>query len=335
MTSLVTLDDYERAAKDRIEPAAWEYINSGAGDEHTVRWNREAFGRIALSPRMLNDVSRIDMRVELLGCDLAHPIMLAPVAAHGLAHPDAEVATAMGARAAGAGMVLSSYTSKRVEEVVALGPTPLWFQLYIQEKAATRDLVRHVVDAGCSALCVTVDTPRLGARDRLARSGFQFPSLPYRTNDPGDNPCTWEDIAWIRATVQSPIVLKGILHPEDALLAIDAGASAIVVSNHGGRNLDTVPATIEVLPAIVAAVKRRIPILLDGGVRRGTDVVKALALGASAVLIGRPYIYGLALAGAEGVAAVVELLRTELEQAMALAGRTRLADLDESVIWRG
>lgn len=333
MKALVTLDDYESAARTRIEHAAWEYIHSGAGDEHTVRWNREAFAKLRLSPRMLNDVSIIDTRVSVLGCDLAHPILLAPVAAQTLAHPDGEVAAARGARSAGAGMVLSSYTSKRVEDVVATGVSPLWFQLYIQEKAATKALVKSVAAAGCTALCVTVDTPRLGARDRLARSGFAFPPLPYRTNDPGNNPCTWDDIAWIRSAIQIPVILKGIMHPDDAELAIQAGASAIVVSNHGARNLDTVPASIEALPPVARQVRGRIPVLFDGGVRRGTDVLKAIALGASAVMIGRPYVYGLAVDGADGVAAVVDILRQELEQAMALAGRATLAQVDQSVIW--
>lgn len=333
MTRLVTLGDYERAAREKIAAAAWEYIDSGAGDEHTLRWNREAFDRIALSPRMLNDVTTVDTSVSVLGCDLAHPILLAPIAAHSLAHRDGEVATAAGARAARAGMVLSSYTSKPVEDVVAAGASPLWFQLYIQEKAATRDLVSRVAEAGCTALCVTVDTPRLGARDRLARSGFEFPSLPYRTSEPGNNPCTWDDIAWIRSAAEIPVILKGILHPDDAELAIRAGASGIIVSNHGGRNLDTAPASIDALPAVADRVRGRIPVLMDGGIRRGTDVVKAIALGASAVLIGRPYLHGLAVGGAAGVADVVDILRRELEQAMALLGRPSITKLDRSAIW--
>jgi 4-hydroxymandelate oxidase len=333
VTLLATLDDYERAAQARIPSAAWEYIHSGAADEHTLRRNRERFAAITLSPRMLNDVRTVDTRVRLLGCDLPHPILLAPVAAHSLAHPEGEVATARGARMSGAGMVLSSYTTRPIEEVVAAGATPLWFQLYIQEQRATRDLVARVIGLGCSALCVTVDTPRLGARDRLARSGFEFPPLPYRTSAPGDNPCTWDDIAWIRAAASVPLVLKGILHPDDADRAVAEGADALIVSNHGGRNLDTVPASIDALPRVAERVRGRIPVLVDGGIRRGTDVLKALALGATAVLIGRPYVYGLAVAGDAGVAAVVEILRHELDQAMALAGRTTLASLDRSVLW--
>jgi 4-hydroxymandelate oxidase len=256
--ALVTLDDYEIAARELISPTTWEYIHSGAGDEHTLRWNREAFGRVRLSPRVLNDVHVLDTRVRVLGHDLAHPILLAPVAANGLVHPDGEVAAARGARAAEAGMILSSYTSKRVEEVAAAAPRPFWFQLYIQERSATRDLIGKVVAAGCSALFLTVDTPSSGSRDRQARSGFTFPDLPYRTVEPGDNPCTWKDIEWIRREAGVPLVLKGILHPDDAERAIDEGAAGVVVSNHGARNLDTLPATLDALPSVSDRVRGRL-----------------------------------------------------------------------------
>jgi 4-hydroxymandelate oxidase len=338
---LVTLDDYERAAAGTLPAAAWEYIASGAADEYTLRANREAFARILLDPRVLNDVRSLDLSVRVLGHRLPHPILLAPVASNGIVHPEGEVAAASGARAAGAGMVLSSYTSRRVEEVAATGVTPLWFQLYMQEREATRDLIGRVVAAGCSAIVLTVDTPTPGARDRQTRSGFDHPAgLPYRTVKPGDNPCTWDDIAWVREHAKVPVLLKGIMHPEDAELAVQAGAAGIVVSNHGGRNLDTAPATIDVLPRIARRLGagrvpegRRIPVLLDGGVRRGTDALKALALGADAVLIGRPYVYGLAVAGADGVRAVVDILRHELELAMALVGRASLTSLDASIIF--
>jgi 4-hydroxymandelate oxidase len=282
----------------------------------------------------LNEVQKLDTRVHVLDQEMAHPILLAPVAANGLVHPDGEVAAARGACAADAGMVLSSYTSKRVEDIAAIGPTPFWFQLYMQERAATRDLIRRVASAGCSALFLTVDTPTSGARDRQTRGGFEFPAdLPYKTVQPGDNPCTWKDIDWIRETANLPIVLKGILHPDDAERAIDEGAAGIVVSNHGARNLDTVPATIDALPRVSERVQGRIPLFFDGGIRRGTDVLKALALGANAVLLGRPYVYGLAVNGAEGVRSVIEILKRELELAMALVGRPRVGELDRSVIW--
>jgi 4-hydroxymandelate oxidase len=255
------------------------------------------------------------------------------VAAQVVAHPDGEIESARGARQARAGMVLSSYTSKPVEDVAAAGVSPLWFQLYFQERKATRDLIPRVVEAGYTALCVTVDTPTGGARDRISRAAFEFPELPYRIVQPGENPCTWDDVAWMREAAKVPLILKGILHPDDAERAIDAGAAAIVVSNHGGRNLDTVPPTIDALPRIAERVANRVPLLIDGGIRRGTDVLKALALGARAVLIGRPYVYGLAVGGASGVADVVEILRKELEMAMALTGRRSIAEIDPSVIW--
>jgi 4-hydroxymandelate oxidase len=333
LTHLVTLDDYEKAARSCIPGPAWEYIHSGAADEHTLRWNQEAYSSIRLSPRMLNDVRHLDTRVRILGHELKHPIMLAPVAAQTIAHPDGEMATASAARAAGAGMILSSYTAKRVEEVGRVAPETFWFQHYIQERSVMRDLLDRVIAAGCSAVCITVDTPTLGARDRMTRSGFEYPELPHRTTQPGENACTWDDVAWTRDTVKVPVLLKGILHPDDAELAIQAGAAGIVVSNHGARNLDTTPPTIEVLPRIVDRVAGRVPLLVDGGIRRGTDVLKALALGATAVLIGRPYIYGLAIGGVTGVTAIVDILRRELEQAMALTGRATIAAIDRSVIW--
>jgi 4-hydroxymandelate oxidase len=333
MTQLVTLDDYEKAAQQCIAGPAWEYIHSGAADEYTLRWNREAFSRIKLNPRMLVDVRNIDTRVRLLGHELQHPIMLAPVAAQTIAHPDGEVATAAGARAANAGMILSSYTARRVEDVAPNAPDVFWFQHYIQERSVMRDLLDRVVAAGCSAVCITVDTPTLGARDRMTRSGFVYPELPHRTTQPGENACTWDDVAWTQAAVKVPVLLKGILHPEDAELAIKAGAAGIVVSNHGARNLDTTPATIEVLPRITDRVAGRVPVLMDGGIRRGTDVLKALALGATAVLIGRPYVYGLAVGGVTGVTAVIDILKRELVQAMALTGRPSISAIDHSVIW--
>lgn len=335
MTAFINLDDYHDAAKALLPSSVWEYIDGGAADEITLRWNREGFRNIALLPRMLNDVSTLDTRVTLLGAELPHPILLAPVASNGIVHPEGEVAAALGAKSQGAGMILSSYTSNRVEDVAKTGVTPLWFQLYFQEKKATRALVESISSAGASAICVSVDTPTPGARDRQERAGFKHPAdLPYMSVTPGYNPCNWDDIAWIRDMVKIPVVLKGILHPDDAELAIQAGAAAIVVSNHGGRNLDTCVATIDALPGITQRVGKRIPVLLDGGVRRGTDVLKAIALGADAVLIGRPYVHGLAVNGADGVSAVIAILRRELEMAMALMGRASLAALDRAAITR-
>ena len=332
--TLVSLDDYEAAAKEKIPSATWEYIHSGAADEHTLRWNRDAFAAIRLSPRVLNDVSRLDTSVSLLGARRPHPILLAPVASNGVVHAEGEVAAARGAKSADAGMILSSYTSRRVEDVAATGVSPLWFQLYVQGREPTLQVIEAAVPHGCTAVCVTVDTPNPGPRDRQTRAGFEHPAdLPYRIVEPGDNPCTWDDIRWIRDAANVPVILKGILHPDDAERAIDAGAAGIVVSNHGGRNLDTAPASIDALPRVSERVAGRVPVLLDGGIRRGTDVLKAIALGATAVMIGRPYVYGLAVGGADGVATVIAILRRELELAMALTGRPSLAELDRSVIW--
>ena len=331
---LVSLDDYEQAARAKIPAVNWEYIEGGAADEITVRWNRDAYRSIRLVPRQLNDVSKIDTRVRLLGHELAHPILLAPTASHILAHAEAEIGTARGARDASAGMVLSTYTSVPVEQVAAVKPPLLWFQLYVQEKGFTTELIKRVAAAGCSALAVTVDTPNSGARNRQARAGFTFPeNLPHLTDRNIEHPLAWKDLEWIRAASSMPILLKGILHPADVDLAIKSGAAGIMVSNHGGRNLDTTPATIDALPRIVDAARGRVPVLVDGGIRRGTDVLKALAYGATAVMVGRPYVHGLAVAGAQGVTAVIDILRKELELAMALVGKPTIRSIDRSILF--
>jgi len=331
---LLTLDDYERAAQSKFDPAAWAYLAGGGADEITLRRNREAFNRILLAPRVLNDVSTVDTSVTVLGSQLPHPILLAPVAAHSLAHKDGEVEMARGARECGAGVVLSSYSSRRIEDVAEVGAKPLWFQLYMQEREPTETLVKLAVEKGCTALVITVDTPTTGPRDRQTRAGFDFPPLPYRTKEPGDNPATWKDVDWVRKAVNVPVILKGIMHPDDAEIAVIKGAAGIVVSNHGGRNLDTVPSTIEALPRIVDRVAGVVPVIVDGGIRRGTDVLKCLALGANAVMIGRPYVHGLAVSGAKGVCDVVTILRRELEQSMALCGVRAIAGVTRDLIWR-
>jgi 4-hydroxymandelate oxidase len=294
---------------------------------------------------VLRDVSRVDTRVRLLGEQLPFPILLAPAAYHGLLHPGAERETARGAGRAGATLVVSTGTNTEIEAIAAEAAAPLWFQLYVQEdRGFTRDLVRRAEAAGCRALCLTVDTPVLGARDRQRRAGFRLPPelrTPYYEDINSGRraaaalekePITWRDVEWLLSVSSVPVLLKGILTPEDAELAVEAGAAGIVVSNHGGRNLDTLPATVEALPAVAEAVGARVPVLVDGGIRRGTDVLKALALGASAVLVGRPYLYGLAVAGAAGVAHVVEILHAELRHAMALTGHSAVESIDASVI---
>ncbi len=330
---LLTLEDYERAARERVDPVAWEYIASGAADEISLRWNVDAFRSLRLVPRMLRDVSKMDTSVTLLGTRLVHPILLAPTACHKLAHADGEVGTARGARAAQAGMVLSSYSTTPVEPVAAEKPPLFWFQLYVQERSYTERLVRRAVAAGATAIAVTIDTPAPGPRNRQERSGFVFPqNLPHISGARPEHPLTWKDLEWIQRAANVPLFLKGVLHPDDAELGVKAGAAGIMVSNHGGRNLDTALATIDALPAIADKVGGRVPVILDGGIRRGTDVLKALAQGADAVMIGRPFVHGLAVNGAAGVEAVVGILRRELEMAMMLSGCASLAAIDRGIL---
>lgn len=333
---LVSLDDYEAAAHTRLEPRVWEFIASGAADERTLRWNREAFERQALAPRSFEDMSHLDTAVSLLGHRLTTPIMLAPSAAHRLVHPEGELATARAARATAVGMVLSSFTTTPVEAVAQAGPSPLWFQLYLQDRSFTEETVRRVAAAGCSALCLTVDTATTGIRNRQARAGFVFPEgLPHLQGGRARSayPVTWKDLEWLRGITTVPIIPKGVMNADDAARAIDAGVAAIYVSNHGARNLDTAPATLDVLPRIVDRVAGRVPVLVDGGIRRGTDVLKALAYGARAVLIGRPVLFGLAVDGANGLANVITILRHELEVAMGLTGRASVASISRDVLW--
>jgi 4-hydroxymandelate oxidase len=336
---LVSLRDFERLAVETMTPAAWEFISSGAGDERTVRWNEEAFARLRLRQRALVDVSKLDTSIRLLGRDWAHPIMLAPTSNHVLVHPDGEVATARGAGSARTTLVISTFADKPLEEIARAATQPCWHATYVmKDRGRTRELLARAEAAECEAICVPIDSPVVGARDREHRT-YRFPREPISfLKYPADYwrfPTTWKDIDWVRSQTKLPVVLKGILDPEDAELGIKAGAAAIYVSNHGGRNLDTLPATLEALPGIAAKVAGRVPVLVDGGVRRGTDVLKALALGATAVAIGRPYLYGLAVAGADGVCGVINVLRNELEMAMALSGRPTIASLDPSLVLTG
>jgi 4-hydroxymandelate oxidase len=330
---LLTLEDYERAARERVDAVAWEYISSGAADEISLRWNVEAYRSLRLVPRQLRDVSTLDTSVAMLGTRLVHPILLAPTACHKLVHPDGEVATARGARAAQAGMVLSSYSTIPVEQVAAEKPPLFWFQLYVQDREYTERLIRRAVAAGATGIAVTIDTPVAGPRNRQQRSGFVFPkNLPHISGSHAEHPLNWKDLEWIQRAASVPIFLKGVLHPDDADLGVKVGAAGIMVSNHGGRNLDTALATIDALPAIVDKVGGRIPVIVDGGIRRGTDVLKALAYGASAVMIGRPFVHGLAVNGEAGVKAVVGILRRELEMAMMLSGCATLAAIDRGIL---
>lgn len=355
MADPVDILDYERLAPGCMSEMAWEYFSGGAGDELTMRWNQEAYRRIRLLPRHLVDVSRLDTRVTLFGRQFPHPILLAPIAYQRLLHPRGELATAEGSDTAEATLVLSSFSTVTLEEVASAAKRPPWFQLYINpDRDFTLRLLRRVEDAGYEAVVLTIDTPILGARYRESRVKFELPPGIEKANFrdlPGgsgghrptgqdiyspvlDPKLTWGDVDWLKAQTRLPLLLKGILSAEDAGRAVNAGVSGLIVSNHGGRVLDTVPATIDVLPAVVDRVAARLPVFVDGGIRRGTDVMKALASGAAAVFVGRPYVFGLAVGGAEGVTRVVNILRRELEMAMALTGRTSVASIDGSVIYR-
>lgn len=351
MSGAVSLSDFEALARARLSHSVYTFIASGAGDEITLRWNREALERIRLQPRVLADLPPPDTRITLLGQEFPFPILLAPTGYHRLMHPEGEIATIRGANAAGATLVVSSSATTSIEEIARAATRSPWFQLYVQpDRGFVCELVERAEAAGCSALCVTVDSPVSGPQNRIQRAGFalppglDLPMNPYaraqrRAPDRSVEsfkvryPTTWDDIAWLRSLTRLPVLLKGILHPADAERAVRSGAAGIIVSNHGGRNLDTAPGTAEVLPEIAEAVAGRVPILMDGGIRRGTDVLKAIGLGANAVLIGRPTLYGLAAHGAEGVARVVEILRSELEMALALTGRPTIARVDRSLLW--
>lgn len=346
VSELINLYDFEKMAQGIMSKMVYEYVAGGAADEFTVRWNREAFDKIKLKPNILNDVSKLDTKVSLFGHELISPILIAPTAWHKLMHPEGEIATAKGASSASTIYVVSSFTTTPIEEIAKVTTHPLWFQLYVSDdRDFTKDLIQNVEAAGCKAICVTVDTPVSGVRDRQKRIGFKLPvdlNVPYmkdmKVGTKGQasalkKPFTWKEIEWIRTFAKVPVLLKGILNPDDAESAIKAGVSGIIVSNHGGRNLDTVPATIEALPLISSKVDKRIPVLMDGGIRRGTDVLKALALGANAVLVGKPICFGLACGGADGVAKVLNILQSELELVMALSGRNTIRSVNNSVIW--
>jgi len=339
ITQIVNLFDFEQLAAEKMTKMAYEYVAGGAADEFTVRWNRQALDAIKLNPTVLTDVSQLDTRISLFGIELPYPILIAPTAYHKIMHPEGELATARGARAASAIYVVSSFTTTPLEEIAKVATQPLWFQLYVRDdRDFTKALIQEAEAQGCRALCVTVDTPVAGVRNRQQRVNFALPDgviTPHMKDGLSlKKSFTWKDIEWLKSFAKIPVLLKGILNPDDAEKAIQAGVAGAIVSNHSGRNLDTVPATIEALPRIAERVNKRIPILMDGGIRRGTDVLKAIALGANAVLVGKPICFGLASGGAEGVTKVLGILRNELELAMALTGRATIASIDSSVIWK-
>ncbi|HEV8194141.1 MAG TPA: alpha-hydroxy acid oxidase [Ktedonobacterales bacterium] len=330
--------EYEALAEPRMHPAAWDYYATGTDDEVTLRENQAAFARIWLRPRMLADVSSVDAATTVLGTPVSMPILIAPTAMHRFACEEGERATARAAGAAGTLMTASTESWCPLEDIASAATGPLWFQLYVyRSRTFAESLVRRAEAAGFRAIVLTVDSPRWSRRQRSMRSEAEIPqywtgNLPEIEGETYDTlVLTWADIAWLRSLTSLPLVLKGILTAEDATLAVEHGIDGIVVSNHGGRQLDTVPATIEALPEVVDAVAGHCEVYLDGGIRRGTDALKALAHGARAVLVGRPILWGLAVNGEEGARHVLELLHAELELAMALAGRPTVASIDRSL----
>lgn len=352
----LNLIELESLARDKLSDVAWSYYSSGANDQISLRRNREAFSELHLKHRVLVDVSERDPSTEVLGQRIAFPVMIAPTAFHKLAHPDGELATARAADKAGTTMILSTLSTTRVEEVTAATEHDIWFQLYVyKDRGATKALVERVHAAGCKALVLTVDAPLFGRRESDIRTGFALPEsmgienmlneaharVDAAEGDSGlasyvarflDASLSWKDLDWLRAISPLPVLAKGVVRPDDARRAVEHGMDGIVVSNHGGRQLDTSVATIEALPKIADEVGDETLLLMDGGVRRGTDVLKALALGARAVLIGRPVLWGLAAGGEAGVSHALELLRDEIDLAMALSGCPTVPDVTRDLI---
>jgi isopentenyl diphosphate isomerase/L-lactate dehydrogenase-like FMN-dependent dehydrogenase len=350
---LLNVWDYERAAEERLDPAAFGYFAGGANDEWTMGENLAAFNRWVLRPRMLVDVSEVSTATTLLGTEMSLPVVVGPTAFQRMAHPDGELEMARGAAAAGTLMCLSTLATATIEDVAAAAPAGArWFQLYwSSDRGVVQDLVERAAAENYGALVLTVDLPVLGRRERDLRMGFEIPEgipvpvflalaesvgavSPADINWAVDNSLTWRDLEWLRSVSSLPLLVKGILTAEDAALAVEAGAEGVVVSNHGGRQLDGVAASLDALPEVAEAVGDRALVLMDGGIRRGSDVVKALALGAGAVLAGRAPIWGLAVGGADGVEGVLRLLREEVELVLALCGCASPADVSRSHVGR-
>ena len=344
---IVNLHDHETRARSVLDDAAWAYFSGGAADEITLRRNTQAWQDISLAPRAMQDLRGGHTRCRLLGREWPAPLLVAPMAHQRWAHPDGEAAMALAAAAQGCGMVLSHQTSTHLEDVAQLvkaetDPGPLWFQLYcLPDRGAQRALLQQVQSAGFEALVLTVDAPVQGVRDRERRHRMAVPSRARAVHWAPQTPvetgglCAgwaaqaprWDDVEWLQSASPLPLILKGITHPLDAQQAARLGVDGLIVSNHGGRTLDTLPASATLLPRVADAVQSDLTLLVDGGIRRGTDVFKALALGAQAVLVGRPCAFGLAHSGAQGVAHVLRLLQDELEMAMALCGCRTLQDI--------
>lgn len=347
------MSEYEALAKEKLPKMAYDFYASGAEDQWTLHHNKAAFSKIRLRPRVLVDVGKVDLSTSILGFKVRMPIMVAPTALHKMAHPEGELATARAAASMGTIMVLSFSSSFNVEEVAEASSGIKFFQLYVyKDRKISENLVLRAEKAGFKAIVLTGDTPRLGRREADIRNRFTLPPNVTMKNLDGllsvqldkskgsgleayaagtmDRSLSWKDIRWLKSITKLPILVKGILSAGDAALAVQAGVAGIIVSNHGARQLDFVLPTILALEEVVKAVQGKIPVFLDGGVRRGTDIFKALALGAEAVLIGRPVIYGLATDGEPGVRKVLQMLSDELELAMSLSGCRSLKDITRS-----
>lgn len=352
---ITNVSEYEAIAREKLPKMVYDYYASGAEDQWTLKENRNAFTRILFRPRILIDVTKIDMTTTVLGYKISMPIMLAPTAMQKMAHPEGEYATARAASAAGTIMTLSSWATSSVEEVASTGPGIRFFQLYVyKDRNVVAQLVRRAERAGFKAIALTVDTPRLGRRESDIKNRFNLPAhltlknfegldlgKMNQTSDSGlasyvagqiDRSLSWKDVKWLQTITTMPILVKGVMTAEDTRLAIQVGAAGIIVSNHGARQLDYVPATISCLEEVVKAAQGRVPVFLDGGVRRGTDVFKALALGASGVFIGRPVVFSLAAEGEAGVRKVLQMMREEFELTMALSGCCSLKDITRNHI---
>jgi isopentenyl diphosphate isomerase/L-lactate dehydrogenase-like FMN-dependent dehydrogenase len=349
---LLTVDDAERLAEQVVAPEAWSYIVGGAGDERTLRWNREAFSRYRFRPRVLVDVTSVGTQTTVLGTPVSMPTLVAPMAFQQIAHEEGEVAMARGAAAAGTLMCVSTVATATPAEIARAAPAaPRWLQIYVfRDRDVSDDVIEQALEAGFSALVLTADLPVYGIRHREMRMGFEapeddVPALVAARERGGEEEghhslgllesgLEWDYVSELRERWKVPVLVKGLVTAEDALLACEHGAAGVVVSNHGGRQLDGTIASLEALPEVVEAVGDRAEVYLDGGVRRGTDVVTALALGARAVFVGRPAMYGLALGGSKGVAQVLEILRDEIENALALLGCRAPAEVTSAHVRR-
>ena len=352
----INLFDFEEIARRKLPRMTYDYYASGASDEITLREDRAAYDRIQLRYRVLRDISRRGLSTCVLGQPISMPVLIAPTAFQQMAHPDGEVASARAAGKAGTIMILSTLANSSIEDIMEAATGQVWFQLYVyRDRGATAGLVERAESAGCSALVVTVDAQLWGRRERDVRNRFQLPQglsvknlmpagkdqLPKDAAGSGlgayvatlfDPALSWKDLDWLCSITKLPVLIKGVIHPDDARQARDYGIAGVIVSNHGGRQLDTAPASIEVLPDVVDAVDNHLEVLIDGGIRRGTDVIKAVALGAKATALGRPILWGLSHAGEDGVSQVLDILRAEIDLAMGLCGCRSVGEITKDLI---